>query len=1311
MVCYRYLTAWPCSSALTNYIGVFHQKEVINVRKRFFAYFITLSLIVSCFSSAVQVYADDWILASKLPEGAEVVSRKWTYVLTSYTTSSSPSLSGWTKYDTKWKWGPWGSWSSWSDTKATASDSKEVDTRSVVEKYNYYRYAKSKNASTGSYAKSASYPNKYKYSFTSKLKDKSSTSSNPQSYKWYYDGTSRYHSLWQDSPFETKKTQYRYRTRSKVYTYYYKKTENKESSTYPSGSNISNIQEWVTYRYKSFTFDLNGQLDDIKNGSISGYGTADIYINGKQVANDVDDFYKTYTYGTTYEIKDIKALDGHNYDGIYSGAISGTIKDNTTVALKFHTNSYTITAISEDESKGTTSGSGNYLYGSNAEIKAIPKQGYSFSHWNNDVTDEQINFTVTESCAYTAYFYPNSYTVTFDPTDGYLNSAERSMTVTYNNLYGHLPEPTREKYNFSGWYTSPVGGTKIEASSIVTITASQTLYAQWSETDHTYTDWIIDKKETCEDEGLQHRECTECGYRQDVIVPATGHAYSEDWITIKYPTCTTEGEKAHKCQNCGATKDNTVIQKLNHNYGVWSITEPPTCEKNGVKQQSCEYCKSINTLSIPALGHSFSDEWFTIKEPTCISEGSKVHKCTVCGKESAATAIEKSDHTYVDWVPFLEPSCTESGFETSECVICGHSGARRVNAKGHQYEDEWTVTRQPTCVSTGEKVKKCKVCGGQSEPTVMEMTDHKYDELKVQSEATCTEPGIQTRSCTVCGKTETITIGAKGHSYVLDHVINEPTRTMPGYIKPGTRVMVCENGCGKTFAEYFYPEIEAGNIVTQQIDDMQDDQVTLAVNMSDNPGFSRFTMKVNYDQDVFVPISISSGDGLNSELFDSSLTGVDAGKVDADDLSALLVKYGKDNTENITGDVELFKITFKLKSDAPKGEYKISTTYKGISGYTSEDGITPSLGIYDSEGNQIMPQISEAVLNIEVGNLKGDVNQDHRVDILDCSYLGYKLTDWNDLPWADANQQAADVFTDGRITTKDGTRLAQIIAGYDLSAAQADMQPEESEVTLLSDTQATISVENATAAANTEVDIPVVINNNEGISGFSFKLNYDKRYLTPVAVIDGGLYDGNCITNLQQENIDNALLDSVNISWINDKNIYGNGILFMVKFLVDESVEEGQIIPLTLSADDGAICRVRDDLEIEDINIAIQQGAIETYIDEEQLSKNIFEITDVLITSNGETITDIPRQGDFDLKPYFKQNMSYSGPANIMAAIYDEDGALISLQMLDLTSEILNQGYCDIHIEATDSNISSLKVFIWDSEEKIKPLAQYYIKK
>ena len=43
---------------------------------------------------------------------------------------------------------------------------------------------------------------------------------------------------------------WRYRDRNKVYTYYFKKNEERESATYPTEDSISNIREWVQYRAK-----------------------------------------------------------------------------------------------------------------------------------------------------------------------------------------------------------------------------------------------------------------------------------------------------------------------------------------------------------------------------------------------------------------------------------------------------------------------------------------------------------------------------------------------------------------------------------------------------------------------------------------------------------------------------------------------------------------------------------------------------------------------------------------------------------------------------------------------------------------------------------------------------------------------------------------------------------------------------------------------------------------------------------------------------------------------------------------------------
>lgn len=220
-------------------------------------------------ASNVTVYAhwtqkglSGWVKASDIPSGAEIINKKWSYTLTSYTTSSSSTMSGWTKYDTSWVWGDYGSWSGWSDAKATASDSRQVETRQSVAStnyktvYHYFRYAVNKTGGYGNTSATSSYPNYFTYDFDSPL-EANGTYNGYNRYKYWYNGTN-YISVYACSPYTTQevvsynyKTQYRYRDRSKVYTYYFKKSENKESTTNPTGQkNVSDIQEWVQYRAK-----------------------------------------------------------------------------------------------------------------------------------------------------------------------------------------------------------------------------------------------------------------------------------------------------------------------------------------------------------------------------------------------------------------------------------------------------------------------------------------------------------------------------------------------------------------------------------------------------------------------------------------------------------------------------------------------------------------------------------------------------------------------------------------------------------------------------------------------------------------------------------------------------------------------------------------------------------------------------------------------------------------------------------------------------------------------------------------------------
>ncbi len=72
---------------------------------------------------------------------------------------------------------------------------------------------------------------------------------------------------------------------------------------------------------------VEGNLDGIVDSSIEHYGTFDVYINGQLDASNCTDYHKQWPDGTTYEIRNIKAASGKNYDG--TAKFSGTIRSNT----------------------------------------------------------------------------------------------------------------------------------------------------------------------------------------------------------------------------------------------------------------------------------------------------------------------------------------------------------------------------------------------------------------------------------------------------------------------------------------------------------------------------------------------------------------------------------------------------------------------------------------------------------------------------------------------------------------------------------------------------------------------------------------------------------------------------------------------------------------------------------------------------------------------------------------------------------------------------------------------------------------------
>ena len=109
--------------------------------------------------------------------------------------------------------------------------------------------------------------------------------------------------------------------------------------------------------------------------------------------------------------------------------------------------------------------------------------GHCQIQWNKTITKSSVKSTFTnlKSAPYAAPGSPSGgdptveYTVSFNVNGG--SGSVSAAKYKGGDKYGELPVPEREGYDFTGWYTSADGGTKIYADDKVS--ASVTLYAHW----------------------------------------------------------------------------------------------------------------------------------------------------------------------------------------------------------------------------------------------------------------------------------------------------------------------------------------------------------------------------------------------------------------------------------------------------------------------------------------------------------------------------------------------------------------------------------------------------------------------------------------------------------------------------------------------------------------------------------------------------------------------------------------------------------------------------------------------------------------
>ena len=247
--------------------------------------------------------------------------------------------------------------------------------------------------------------------------------------------------------------------------------------------------------------------------------TVTLHAKGGAIASGKDITSYTYGAGATLPTENDITREGCTFDGWYADssfsgapvtAISSTDTGDKAFYVKWEANTYTVTVQNDGNGTGTATPASATM-GEEITMTATPNSGYRFKEWqivSGSVAISGDMFTMpADNVTVKAIFEKKSsgssgggttyYTLTLETNGG---SSMKAINATYGktiDLSGYIP--TRDCYDFSGWYSDKDLTNKITE---IRLNGNKTVYAGWTKhnpntganpfTDVSTSDWFCD---------------------------------------------------------------------------------------------------------------------------------------------------------------------------------------------------------------------------------------------------------------------------------------------------------------------------------------------------------------------------------------------------------------------------------------------------------------------------------------------------------------------------------------------------------------------------------------------------------------------------------------------------------------------------------------------------------------------------------------------------------------------------------------------------------------------------------------------------
>lgn len=119
------------------------------------------------------------------------------------------------------------------------------------------------------------------------------------------------------------------------------------------------------------------------------------------------------------------------FDGVSAVNRTVTITSDTAFFAIFAIDTHQVNVVSSNPLMGSVLGSGEYAYGANTSLSAIPNYGYHFVQWSDGDLSNPKNLPVLNDVSLIALFAPNSYSVSISSSDTVMGCASGSGEFEY----------------------------------------------------------------------------------------------------------------------------------------------------------------------------------------------------------------------------------------------------------------------------------------------------------------------------------------------------------------------------------------------------------------------------------------------------------------------------------------------------------------------------------------------------------------------------------------------------------------------------------------------------------------------------------------------------------------------------------------------------------------------------------------------------------------------------------------------------------------------------------------------------------------